>query len=191
MNGSLQGVDDGGAKRFAASTFGFRQWPEVAGLFLGLSDAIPRLIVSAFLEPGDGFRLFGPLALARVHHREWDVGYGLTSTHAALIFAVFCLVAVLMLRLAMRLLRKEGSLSRLALFALAAAMGVAMIDFSETVLTGKVTEYLGLIRGSRISLFNLGDLMRWAALLFVPMLAVFGLFRVVAAQFITLTEEKA
>src|SRR5690606_41405622 len=71
------------------------------------------------------------LVLARVHHREFDIGHGLTSTHAMAIFIGLFLFAVLTLRVLAWHFRLDGALLRWALFAFAAGLGVTVLDRSE------------------------------------------------------------
>ncbi|HLT03850.1 MAG TPA: hypothetical protein VK019_02660 [Pseudomonas sp.] len=164
--------------------------PELCGLLLGLFDAVPRLLICLLFAPGDGHRLFGPLVLARVHHREFDIGHGLTSTHAMAIFIGLFLFAVLTLRVLAWHFRLDGALLRWALFAFAAGLGVTVLDLSETLLTGKVTEYFGLVRNARVSLYNFGDLVRWMSLLVPPLLAIVGAVRYLLVQVVQTAEGK-
>ncbi|KFN51297.1 hypothetical protein [Arenimonas composti] len=141
--------------------------PETAGLLLGLSDVIFRALAAATWPPSGG-RLFGRFFLANVHHRVEKRAFGLDSLEW---FGIAAVVVVLMyggVRLCSHVAHRDYAGYRLARFAVAAMAGVLMLNTAEALLTGKVTDWFGLVHGNGGKALNLGDLVAWTAAVLVP-----------------------
>lgn len=148
--------------------------PEIAGLLVGLADALPRLLAAAWFTPGDG-RLYGPLVLANVHHKNGVLGIGLTTMQGFAMAAGLLAIYYLMTRLAAHWLGPDQVGFRWARACLAVVAGVLVLNAGESLISAKVTDYVGLARGTRVWMLNFGDVAITAALLaYLPLMAWAG-----------------
>lgn len=149
----------------------FPRNPELIGLLIGLADALPRWLASRWYAPGDG-QLHGMLVVANVHHRNETLSIGLTTMQGFALAAVVLVVYYAATRAAAHCLGPALPGFRAARACLAVVAGVLLLNALESAWTGKVTDYIGLARGSRVWMLNLGDLALWAALAaYLPLLA--------------------
>lgn len=147
------------------------KFPEALGLLVGLADALPRLLAAAWLAPGDG-RLYGPLVLANVHHRNGVLGIGLTTMQGFAMAAGLLAFYYAMTRLAAHWLGPDEPGFRWARACLAVVAGVLALNAGESLLSTKVTDYVGLARGTRVWMLNFGDIAITVALLaYLPLMA--------------------
>jgi hypothetical protein len=133
-----------------------KKHPELAGLLIGLVDLPLRLIAAAVWSSSDG-RIYGPVLLGNVHHPVETRAFGLDSLQWFWIAAVMLTLFYAGVWLCTRVSGRDYGGYRFARFSLAAMAGVLVLNLSEALLTGKVTDYFGLINGSRAHVINLGD----------------------------------
>lgn len=147
--------------------------PELIGLLIGLADVVPRWLASRWFTPGDG-QLHGLLVIANVHHRNEMLPIGLTTMQGFAVAAFVLAVYYAATRAAACCLGPGLPGFRAARACLAVVAGVLLLNVAESAWTGKVTDYVGLARGSRVWMFNFGDLVLWTALAAYLPLLVWG-----------------
>ncbi len=146
----------------------FRNCPELLGLMLGLSDALFRAVAAFAFDPGEA-RIYGALLLGNVHHHNEVRAFGLPTMAwfgiAAVVFAAFYAGV----RIAEYGARPGNSGFLLCRALLGAVAGVLTLNVIESLVTAKVTNYVGWVLGGRFTAINFGDLLTWLCLvLFVP-----------------------
>lgn len=150
------------------------KYPELTGLAIGLVDALPRWLAAQAFAPGGG-RLHGPLVLANVHHPNGMLGIGLSTMQGFAMAAGLLAMYYTATRLAGRWLGPEEAGFRWARACLAVVAGVLVLNTLESYFTAKVTDYVGLARGTQVMMFNLGDVVVTLALLaYLPLMAWAG-----------------
>ncbi|KAA2284962.1 signal peptidase II [Arenimonas fontis] len=152
------------------------RYPEVAGLSIGLMDVIPRILVAAIYEPSQG-DVFGPFLIANVHNSRETIALGLSTMDGFQIGMVIIMGLYLLTMMAARMLRADNLGFRLGRMALAVAMGVALLNMGEWVLTAKVTDYVGVMSGTRFWAINLGDLALGMSMVGFPALLAWGVLQ--------------
>lgn len=138
--------------------------PELAGLLLGLSDVVFRAI-AAFAFPPSGGKMFGPLLLANVHHPNGLKALGMTTMHWFGISAIVLAMLYGGVMLCVRLAPRDYPAWRVARGLLAVVAGVLLLNVLESAFTGKVTDFIGIVRGTRFHAWNFGDMALTLALI--------------------------
>lgn len=147
--------------------------PEICGLILGLYDALPRLLAAWWFAPGDG-ELYGPLVLANVHHKSGMLGIGLTTMQGFSLAAFLLAFYYILTWLAARWIAPWHPGFRWARGCIAVVAGVLLLNVGETLLSDKVTDYIGVARGTRVWMLNFGDIAITGALVAYALLMVWA-----------------
>ena len=139
------------------------RYPELAGVLLGLLDAVPRLVAAAVYAPSEA-SIHGWLLLGNVHQLNGPKGLGLHTLQWFGVAAVFLLLFYVSVQATVVLLRPVNGWFLVARGALGAVAGVLLLNVLESLASGKVTDYIGWVIGTRFTAINLGDLLVWCAL---------------------------
>lgn len=139
------------------------RFPELAGIGLGLSDAVPRAIAAAVYAPA-GVSVHGPFLLGNVHHVNGTRAFGLESMTWFAASAASLALLYGALRIAARPLDPDNAAFAFVRGLFGAMTGVLLLNVFESLLTGKVTNYIGLVYGGRFTAVNFGDLLLWMCL---------------------------
>lgn len=150
------------------------RFPEFAGIVVGLLDVVPRAIAATVFAPSAA-SIHGPLLLGNVHHVNGTRAFGLGSMAWFAASGTALALLYLALRVAARPLDPHNVAYVFARGLFGAMAGVLLLNVAESLLTGKVTDYVGVVYGGRFTAVNFGDLLLWLCLLaLVP--AVTGAF---------------
>ncbi len=152
------------------------RFPELAGFCLGLLDALPRAI-AAFAYAPSAATVHGPLLLGNVHHVNGVRAFGLDSMVWFGMSGAVLAAGYLALRLGARALAGTNPAFVFSRALFGAMGGVLVLNVAESLATGKVTNYVGLVFAGRFTAINLGDLLLWLSLLalFPAITAAFAL----------------
>ena len=150
----------------------FRNFPELLGLMLGLGDAVFRATAAFVFEAGDA-RVYGGLLLGNVHHHNEVRALGLSTMAwfgiAATVFGVFYAGV----RIAEYGARPGNTGFLICRVLMGTVAGVLLLNVIESLVTSKVTNYIGWVLDGRFTAINLGDVMTWFSLvLLVPAFAL-------------------
>ena len=140
------------------------RFPEVLGLGAGLLDAVPRAIAATVYAPAAA-TVHGPLLIGNVHHVNGTRAFGLDSMAWFAASGAALAALYLALRVAARPLDPHNVAYLFARGLFGAMAGVLLLNVAESLLTGKVTDYVGLVYGGRFTAVNFGDLLLWMSLL--------------------------
>lgn len=142
------------------------RFPELTGLVLGLLDAVPRAVAALVYKPSEA-SIHGWLLLGNVHHVNGPKGLGMDTMQWFGIAAVLLLMFYASVQIAAYLLRPANAWFLVARGALGAVAGVLLLNVLESLATGKVTDYIGWVVGTRFTALNFGDvLVSWALVVF-------------------------
>lgn len=146
--------------------------PELAGLMLGMADAVFRAVAAITFDPSEA-RAFGPLLVGNVHHHNEIRAFGLSTMDWFGISAVVLVVMYAGVRYAEYLARPGNAGFLVSRGLIGAVAGVLALNVLESLATHKVTNYIGVIHGTRFTAVNFGDLLLWLCLaLLVPAMCV-------------------
>lgn len=144
------------------------RYPELVGLAIGMSDAIFRAIAALVFDPAEA-RVYGGLLLGNVHHVNGPMAFGLNTMHWFGISGAILLLYYSGLRAAEYLVRPGNVWFPVSRGLLAVAAGVLVLNVLESIATGKVTNYVGWVVGTRFTAINLGDVVLWLSLAALPL----------------------
>lgn len=142
--------------------------PELVGLAIGMADAIVRAIAALAFEPGEA-KVYGGLLLGNVHHVNGPMAFGLNTLHWFGISAAVLLLYYFGVRVTEYLVRPGNVWFPVSRGLLAVAAGVLVLNVLESVTTGKVTNYVGWVAGTRFTAINLADVVLWLSLAALPL----------------------
>lgn len=146
--------------------------PELAGLLIGMTDAVFRAIAAIVFDPSEG-RAYGPLLIGNVYHHNEIRAFGLSTMTWFGISAVVIVLMYTSVRFAEHLAKPGNAGFLLSRGLIGAVAGVLVLNVLESLATQKVTNYIGVIYGSRFTAINFGDLLLWISLAsLVPALGV-------------------
>ena len=155
--------------------------PELAGLAIGVLDALPRLLAASMYAPGKA-SLHGWLLLGNVHHVNGPKGLGLDTMQWFGIGAVVLIAYLVAVHITAYLMRPVNGWFLVARGALGAVGGVLLLNVVESLATNKVTDYIGWANGTRFTAINFGDVVLMLALLtFAATFAIGIIVRVLQA----------
>ncbi len=140
------------------------RFPELCGLLVGLLDVVPRAVAAMVFKPAEA-SIHGWLLLGNVHHVNGPRGLGLDTMQWFGIGAVLLLAFYASVQVTAHLLRPVNGWFAVARGALGVVAGVLVLNVAESLATGKVTDYIGWVIGTRFTAVNFGDVMAWLALL--------------------------
>jgi hypothetical protein len=144
-------------------------------------DVFLRFAANEIFAPGKITDPSHVLFFGNVHHPSGVLAFGL-STVEWLLIALAVSTAFYVTTL---LIGKLGSVRDTKSFwvlkvSMSIPFGLAIINLAESILFGRVTDYLGLIHSeSQFIAVNVGDLALWTSLLFAPFAAAASLILVV------------
>lgn len=149
-----------------------KSFPEVIGVLAGLADGLLRVAAGMFFDPSEA-RVYGPLLIGNVHHHNEVRALGLTTMQWFGIGGVLLCLMYAGLRLG-----EYGAKSANVWFLVARAMlgsiaGILLLNVVESLLTQKVTNYVGWTHAGRFTAINFGDAVVWISSgLLLPVVAI-------------------
>lgn len=149
--------------------------PELAGLVLGLADAVPRALAALAYAPTKA-SLYGPLLVGNVHHVNGPRAFGLGTFEWFGIGAAILATLYAALRIGGTALRIDHPAFLIARGLCGVIGGILLLNVAEAAITGKVTNYVGLAVGARFTAINGADVL--------AMLCVAALPPCIAAAFV-------
>src|SRR5688500_17601428 len=132
------------------------RFPELFGMLLGVLDAVPRLVAAWVFKPAEA-SIHGWLLLGNVHHVNGPKGLGMDTMQWFGIAAVLLVMFHVSVVVTANLLRATNGWMLVARGALGAVAGVLLLNVLESLATGKVTDYIGWVVGTRFTALNFGD----------------------------------
>jgi hypothetical protein len=143
------------------------RYPELVGLAVGMSDVVFRAIAALVFDPAEA-KVFGGLLLGNVHHVNGQMAFGLNTMHWFGIAGAILVLYYFGIRLAEYIVRPGNIWFPISRGLIGLAAGVLVLNVLESVFTGKVTNYVGWVIGTRFTAINFGDVVLTLSLVGLP-----------------------
>jgi hypothetical protein len=160
-----------------------RTVPETMGIAIAIADATLRTLAGLLFAPSEA-RVYGFLLIGNVHHHNEIRALGWTTMQWFGVGGALVVILYSALRFGEYGARPGNVWFLVARALLASMAGILLLNVAESLLTQKVTNYIGWTHGGRFTAINLGDAVTWLASgLFLPaVVAAFALAFVAQAK---------
>lgn len=155
--------------------------PEGLGLLVGFGDVVFRAIAAVIFAPSEAQR-HGWLLLGNVHHHTEIRAFGLSTMEWFGISGVVLAFIYGGVRLSEYGARPGNAGFLLSRGLLGVVAGVLVLNVVESLVSGKVTNYIGWVHGSRFTAINFGDVLIIVCLFLVVPAMVWALTEYVLAK---------